>query len=380
MDDHGFGGTVGRKGGKKTKRGSSRKQIGDAHKEPPAAHDQESEAEIHEKSSFKGDSVQDSKADTDPPEQMFPSSDPVDSIPRISVGGPGAIESINDAVNESDKDKILRLEEELARVKTENAQLDDKYKGLLGRVASIRTTLTDRLNKDAEEYQQLKATAELLEERNKVVISEKEALEASLTQTLAEKKILSQEIQDLRQRFSVSQQNWSKEREEVDIIQNKLMEDLESTRKSAQDWEVLAMEESSVRRALEERCNDIEEQYLSQKDALEKEALLRSQQVAKVSDLEKALHDIQKTRKEELRSLVETTQSQIESLVSEKSLLQEKLLDAEAQVNRLRDDMQRMSNLEAEVKEKTLLIGKLRHQGFYICRHSWIFPSLMCWF
>ncbi|EPS43223.1 hypothetical protein H072_2799 [Dactylellina haptotyla CBS 200.50] len=239
----------------------------------------------------------------------------------------GAVESNSD--HTIDKARIAELENQLAQAHTDNAQLDDKYKGLLGRVASIRTTLTDRLNKDAEELQQTKGMVEALEEQNKMIALEKEALESSLKQTLAEKKILSQEVQDLRHRFSVSQQNWSKEREEADIIRTKIMEDLDSSRKSAQDWEVLAMEESSVRRALEEQSRDIEDQYLSQKDTLEKEILIKSQQSTKISDLQKALHDIQQTRKEELRNIVESTQSQIETLTQERTTLQEKLMDFE---------------------------------------------------
>lgn len=45
--------------------------------------------------------------------------------------------------------RISNLETQLSRAHFENKQLDDKYKGLLGRVASIRTTLTDRLKQDA---------------------------------------------------------------------------------------------------------------------------------------------------------------------------------------------------------------------------------------
>ncbi|KAF3907333.1 hypothetical protein ABW20_dc0103493 [Dactylellina cionopaga] len=220
----------------------------------------------------------------------------IDSLPLSPSPDGGFTNVKTDPSQDTSKARIAQLENQLAQAHAENAQLDDKYKGLLGRVASIRTTLTDRLNKDAEELQQTKGMVEALEEHNRTIITEKDALEASLKQTLSEKKILSQEVQDLRHRFSVSQQNWSKEREEAEIIRTKLKEEFENARKSAQDWEVLAMEESSVRRVLEERSNDIEEQCISQKDALEKEALLRSQQIAKISDLQKALHDIQQSK------------------------------------------------------------------------------------
>ncbi|KAK6509957.1 hypothetical protein TWF481_004673 [Arthrobotrys musiformis] len=210
---------------------------------------------------------------------------------------------------------------------------------------------------------------ETLEEQNRLILGEKEAVDSVLKQTLSEKKILTQEIQDLRQRFSVSQQNWSREREEADILQRRLTEELETTRKAGQDWEVLAMEESSVRRALEERASDIEEQYISQKALFEDKISKTEQQAAKISDLQIALRDIQQTRKEELREIVESTQGQIEGLISEKTSLREELSAAEARASYLSDEIQRMSHLESEVKEKTLLIGKLRHQGVILNEH-----------
>lgn len=368
MDDPESGGTIGRKKGKRAKKTTAKKQTGDVPKDQPIANDeQEAEEELNGGSnSILGITQEDAAQITETNRSVD-----INSLPLSpSLDGLGGFTNVKtDPSQDTSKARIAQLENQLAQAHAENAQLDDKYKGLLGRVASIRTTLTDRLNKDAEELQQTKGMVEALEEHNRTIITEKDALEASLKQTLSEKKILSQEVQDLRHRFSVSQQNWSKEREEAEIIRTKLKEEFENARKSAQDWEVLAMEESSVRRALEERSNDIEEQCISQKDALEKEVLLRSQQIAKISDLQKALHDIQQTRKEELRNIVESTQSQIENLTSEKVLLQERLSTAEVQATRLSEEVQQMSHFESEVKEKTLLIGKLRHQGVILNEH-----------
>ncbi|KAK6336064.1 hypothetical protein TWF730_003433 [Orbilia blumenaviensis] len=357
MDDSESGGTIGRKRGKKARKGASKKQIEGASRPQSISHDERPEAEEEE---LEDDAGSNTPREGVGQEIVVIHSEDVD----IPISGPDS-----DVHNNVDKDRIYELEAQLAQALAENAQLDDKYKGLLGRVASIRTTLTDRLNKDAEELQQTKGMVDILEEQNKTVISEKEAIEAALKQTISEKKILAQEVQDLRQRFSVSQQNWSKEREEADIVQRRLADELETTRKAGQDWEVLAMEESSVRRALEERTSDLEEQYTSQKALLEKETLIKNQQAAKLLDLQMALHDIQQTRKEELREIVESTQTQIEGLILEKTSLREELSAAEARSIHLSGEIQRMSHLESEVKEKTLLIGKLRHQGVILNEH-----------
>ncbi|KAK6499178.1 hypothetical protein TWF506_003811 [Arthrobotrys conoides] len=353
MDDSESGGTIGRKKGKKARKGTGRKQTEEISKSQLEL--QNENHEVEEPEGGLNTPPQSLEEGTERSIAVIHSKDVDISTPHSA--------SDTGTDKYAEKDRVFQLEAQLAQALAENAQLDDKYKGLLGRVASIRTTLTDRLNKDAEELQQTKGMVETLEEQNRVLLGEKGTMEAILKQTISEKKILAQEVQDLRQRFSVSQQNWSKEREEADIVHRRLTEELENTRKAGQDWEVLAMEESSVRRALEERASDIEEQFLSQKVLLEKEIFIKNQQVAKISDLQMALHDIQKTRKEELREIVESTQSQIEALVSEKTSLRDELSAAETRSNHLSEEIQRMSHLESEVKEKTLLIGKLRHQG-----------------
>ncbi|KAF3204372.1 hypothetical protein TWF106_001553 [Orbilia oligospora] len=313
MDDSESGGTIGRKKGKKARKGTVRKLVEEIPK--PQSESQNEVQGVEEPEGSPSTPPNSLEEGTEQSIAVIYSKDI--ATPTLRSGSETGFDK------NAEKDRVFRLEAQLAQALAENAQLDDKYKGLLGRVASIRTTLTDRLNKDA----------------------------------------------DLRQRFSVSQQNWSKEREEADIVQQRLKEELETTRKAGQDWEVLAMEESSVRRALEERVSDIEDQYISQKALLEKEISIKAQQAAKISDLQMALKDIQQTRKEELREIVESTQSQIEALVSEKTSLREELSAAEARSNHLSEEIQRMSHLESDVKEKTLLIGKLRHQGVILNEH-----------
>ncbi|KAF3088366.1 hypothetical protein TWF569_011479 [Orbilia oligospora] len=359
MDDSESGGTIGRKKGKKARKGAVRKLA-----------EEISKSQLESQSEAQGVEEPEDSPSTPPKSLEEGTEQSITVIYSKDIVTPTLRSGSETSFDKNaEKDRVFQLEAQLAQALAENAQLDDKYKGLLGRVASIRTTLTDRLNKDAEELQQTKGMVETLEEQNRVILCEKEAVEAVLKQTIAERKILAQEVQDLRQRFSVSQQNWSKEREEADIVQQRLKEELETTRKAGQDWEVLAMEESSVRRALEERASDIEDQYISQKALLEKEISIKAQQAAKLSDLQMALNDIQQTRKEELREIVESTQSQIEALVSEKTSLREELSAAEARSNHLSEEIQRMSHLESDVKEKTLLIGKLRHQGVILNEH-----------
>ena len=60
-----------------------------------------------------------------------------------------------------------------------------------------------------------------------------------------------------------------------------------------QDWEVLAMEERSIRENLAERVSDLEDQVASHREAYEKAALERDGQSVTVDGLQRALQEIQ---------------------------------------------------------------------------------------
>ena len=103
----------------------------------------------------------------------------------------------------------------------------------------------------------------------------------------------SRELSTLRNRMNLSQQNWSKERD--DLIQRDAFakEEFEAAKQAMQDWEVLAMEERSIREGLAERVADLEEQSLSHREAFEKAAAERDIQSSTVDGLQRALQEIQ---------------------------------------------------------------------------------------
>lgn len=62
------------------------------------------------------------------------------------------------------------------------------------------------------------------------------------------------------------------------------------------NWEVLAMEERSIREGLGEKVIDLEEQLTNLKDAYEKAASERDNQSSTVDGLQRALQEIQTGR------------------------------------------------------------------------------------
>lgn len=104
---------------------------------------------------------------------------------------------------------------------------------------------------------------------------------------------MSKELSTLRDRTSLSQQNWLKEKEELLEQENYLQSEFEQAKEAMHNWEVLAMEERSVRESLGEKVVDLEEQLATVKDAYEKTAAERDSHLATVDGLQRALQEIQ---------------------------------------------------------------------------------------
>lgn len=127
---------------------------------------------------------------------------------------------------------------------------------------------------------------------------------ASLTESnesLKEKQVLLQKENDeqskemtiLRDRVQKSQKNWTKERD--DLLKNEIRakEEFEAAKNAMQDWEVLAMEERSLRENLAERISECEEQLSTQINAYKKAITERDDQSQKVDGLRRDLDNIQ---------------------------------------------------------------------------------------
>ena len=74
-------------------------------------------------------------------------------------------------------------------------------------------------------------------------------------------------------------------------------------------------------------------------------------------------------RRRELRELVENSQSQIEELRKQLQDADKKASESSVALESTRRDLERALPFEKEVKEKNLLIGKLRHEAVILNDH-----------
>ncbi|ETI22670.1 hypothetical protein G647_06746 [Cladophialophora carrionii CBS 160.54] len=272
--------------------------------------------------------------------------------------------------------EIEAVQGELADTQAEKENAEEQYQSLLGKVNTIRSQLGERLKADAEDLAQARTRIEELEEQKSELQERYTARSAEVEELTAQTKDLTQkhaeqakELSSLRNRLTLSQQNWLKEKEELVESEAYIRDEFENAKQAMHDWEVLAMEERTIRKDLTDRNADLEEQLASLKEAYEKVVSERDTHSSTVDGLQRALQEIQTVRKQELKELVETNQSEQAALRKQLQDLQATHESTVSELEHTKKDLERALPFEKEVKEKNLLIGKLRHEAVILNDH-----------
>ncbi len=266
-------------------------------------------------------------------------------------------------------EEVSSVRAELEESEAAKEQAQTQYQNLLGRVNTIKSTLGERMAADRQALAEAKDHIEELGAQNESLKASSQSMQAEILTLRGESEESSKELSSLRNRHNLSQQNWLSEREDL-IQQNKhLKEEAEAAKEAMGDWEVLAMEERSIREGLADRVAELEEQLSSLKESYERAASDRDSQSQAVDGLQRALQDIQEARRVELREMVETSQSQLDALNKLVQQAETRANEAEAAREALTKELERAAPFEKEVKEKNLLIGKLRHEAIILNDH-----------
>ncbi|KAL8857356.1 MAG: hypothetical protein Q9178_006122 [Gyalolechia marmorata] len=267
------------------------------------------------------------------------------------------------------EEDMMVIRGELEERTGEKEHAETQYRNLLGKVNTIRSQLGERLKADAEDLAQARNRIEELEEQCDSLRGQNEARSAELSAVAEEGEQRSKELSSLRNRTTLSQQNWTKEREDLVAREATAREEFEAAKQAMQDWEIVAIEERSIRESTAERLMDLEEQLSQQRDAYEKAASERDTQSLTVDGLQRALQEIQEARRKELRDLVESSQMQVGNLEKQLKHAQQQASEATEAVEQTQKELERALPFEKEVKEKNLLIGKLRHEAVILNDH-----------
>ncbi|RDA90547.1 hypothetical protein CP533_5687 [Ophiocordyceps camponoti-saundersi (nom. inval.)] len=270
-----------------------------------------------------------------------------------------------ESIQETHDQDVSQLRSDLEESNTAKEQAEEQYQNLLGRVEKIKESLSDRLKRDKAELEEARERIDELEAQN-------EDLQSSVQDTdklREELQAATRELATLRSRNNLSAHNWLREKEELMKTVQHLKEEMETTSTAMGEWEVLAMEERSIKDSLVDKVSELEERATTLKEGYESACAERDSQATLVENLRNALWETQEARKKDLREVVEKTEAQLRT---QEKLLQDALArrtEAEEAKEELSRELARTAPFEKEVKEKNLLIGKLRHEAIVLNDH-----------
>jgi chromosome segregation ATPase len=132
-----------------------------------------------------------------------------------------------------------------------------------------------------------------VEDRNQTLKDNNESLQNDIAKLTVEGEQMSKELSSLRNRTNLSQSNWMKERQDLVDREAFMRQEFESAKQAMQDWEILAMEERSMRENEANRRADLEEQLANLKESYEKAVAERDSQSLTVDGLQRALQELQ---------------------------------------------------------------------------------------
>lgn len=220
-----------------------------------------------------------------------------------------------------------------------------------------------------EELAQARSRIDDLEEQNEELQQSYTAKQNEVETLAGQNRELEREAADVRQRNTLSASNWQKEREEMMETETYLREEFENAKQAMSDWEVLAMEERSIRRDLTDRVSDLEEQLGALQRDYARASDERDTNSSTVDGLQKAMAEIQNARKRELREVVEKSERELGDLRKQWEAAKEDLKQSQEKLEHSQAELERALPFEKEVKEKNLLIGKLRHEAVILNEH-----------
>ncbi|KAI5285835.1 hypothetical protein KEM52_002263, partial [Ascosphaera acerosa] len=274
-----------------------------------------------------------------------------------------------EAVQARSHEENAALQEDLRVVRAEKETAEHRFRDLLGKVGTIKSQLGERLQADAEEISQCRQQIEELEARNAALTADTAAQADTIGDLQRATAAREQEIAEIRSRAALAQQNWTQERKELLVAAQDLQTEFEEAKQAMHNWEILATEERAVRENLAEKVLEVEEQLAALRAEYAQVVEERDAHALNAERAQRGLDEIQKARKQELRELVESSDAQIEEL-------KRKIRQAELQATEARDklaateaELQRALPFEKEVREKNLLIGKLRHEAVTLNEH-----------
>ncbi|TDL22744.1 hypothetical protein BD410DRAFT_821056 [Rickenella mellea] len=282
------------------------------------------------------------------------------------VNGHASHESPRHSRELSGEDRYERIQRELERTREEKETLATQYRNLVAKLNTMRTTLGTKLKQDAEELDRREQLVQQLTTQNEDLTSTIVTLQDEIITSNAEAERASRELETMRSRAmdDSAQESLMRERE-----LRETQAELERCRIERDEWEQ-AMQTERV--ALDEAKSNAE--GLKRELEMERQAHARivrelEHEREKTENLQSVLQDFQLAKDHELHQAIKDHETQLNQITTSLAEYKHRAHTAEVQLEESSTNTHRTAELEQEVKEKTLLINKLRHEGVILNEH-----------
>ncbi|KAG6888643.1 hypothetical protein C0992_007960 [Termitomyces sp. T32_za158] len=265
-------------------------------------------------------------------------------------------------------DPLAKLQRELVRTREEKDTLATQYRNLLAKLTTMRTTLGNKLQQDAEELDRREHELQQLTALNEDLTSTVETLKDELLASHEEAERVARELDMMRNRA------YEENMQESILRERELREaqtELERCRIERDEWERTALQERTLSDDFKSSVDTYKRELEFERELRDRELVELEAEKEKSQNLQSVLQDFQaETAKDhELKQAVKDYETQLAQTTQSLAEFKHRALTAELQLEESNTNVSRTRELEKEVKDKNLLIGKLRHEAVILNEH-----------
>ncbi|KAG6885733.1 hypothetical protein C0993_010560 [Termitomyces sp. T159_Od127] len=271
-----------------------------------------------------------------------------------------------DSGDDAEDDPVAKLQRELVRTREEKDTLATQYRNLLAKLTTMRTTLGNKLQQDAEELDRREHELQQLTAQNEDLTSTVETLKNELLASHEEAERSAHELDMMRSRAleENTQESILRERE-----LREAQTELERCRIERDEWERTALQERTLSDDLKSSVDTYKRELELEREERDRELVELEAEKEKSQNLQSVLQDFQAVKDHEMKQAVKDYESQLTQTTQSLAEFKHRALTAELQLEESQTNVARTRELEKEVKDKNLLIGKLRHEAVILNEH-----------
>ncbi|ORX35429.1 hypothetical protein BD324DRAFT_582277 [Kockovaella imperatae] len=257
------------------------------------------------------------------------------------------------------QERMIQLETELENTKAEKETLGAQYRSLLSKLTGMRQSLGEKLREDAEELDRRENTINTLHAEISELQQHIETLKSELVNVNQESTSLQNQLAQLRSQSDSSSSDVLSLTREM----RELRGEMERLRIEREEWEAEASREREKRERMEDEVRAMEKRERDGLRELERARQESTQEKERASNLQDVLSEFQANKDGELRQATAELEAQLKLAAASLSEYKLRAANAETRLTEVGSDKTRSSALEKELKEKTQIIGKLRHDA-----------------